>query len=134
MFSSGRTRTWWPIAPLASSGGASVTLSVPSAKPRAPPQMTSNNNDLFPSLVDVAEGVDQRHGAADGAGAAAAEAPDAECTSARAGDADTGPAEIESYCMNCEENGITRLLLTRIPFFREVVLMSFSVRRPTTPI
>lgn len=28
--------------------------------------------------------------------------------------------------MNCHEQGITRLLLTRIPFFREVVLMSFE--------
>lgn len=34
--------------------------------------------------------------------------------------------EIESLCMNCHENGTTRLLLTRIPFFREVILMSFS--------
>ncbi|KAG8527681.1 uncharacterized protein KY384_007835 [Bacidia gigantensis] len=33
--------------------------------------------------------------------------------------------EIESLCMNCEENGMTRLLLTKIPFFREVILMSF---------
>ncbi|KAI0999751.1 Zinc finger protein [Podosphaera aphanis] len=33
--------------------------------------------------------------------------------------------EIESLCMNCSENGITRLLLTRIPFFREIILMSF---------
>lgn len=34
--------------------------------------------------------------------------------------------EISSLCMNCHEEGTTRLLLTRIPFFREVVLMSFS--------
>ncbi|KAK5134084.1 hypothetical protein LTR08_006974 [Meristemomyces frigidus] len=34
--------------------------------------------------------------------------------------------EIESLCMNCQANGITRLLLTRIPFFREIVIMSFS--------
>ncbi|KAK5997912.1 Zinc finger chaperone ZPR1 [Cladobotryum mycophilum] len=34
--------------------------------------------------------------------------------------------EIESLCMNCHENGITRLLLTSIPYFREVVIMSFS--------
>ncbi|KAK1816352.1 nucleolar zinc-finger protein [Friedmanniomyces endolithicus] len=34
--------------------------------------------------------------------------------------------EIESLCMNCHENGITRLLLTRIPFFREIVIMSFD--------
>ncbi|KAE8453558.1 hypothetical protein EG329_010419 [Mollisiaceae sp. DMI_Dod_QoI] len=33
--------------------------------------------------------------------------------------------EIESMCMNCHENGITKLLLTRIPFFREIILMSF---------
>ncbi|CZR51846.1 probable zinc finger protein zpr1 [Phialocephala subalpina] len=33
--------------------------------------------------------------------------------------------EIESMCMNCHENGMTKLLLTRIPFFREIILMSF---------
>ncbi|KEY66958.1 hypothetical protein S7711_05078 [Stachybotrys chartarum IBT 7711] len=34
--------------------------------------------------------------------------------------------EIESLCMSCGKNGITRLLLTTIPYFREVVIMSFS--------
>ncbi|KAH8294509.1 hypothetical protein KR044_013465 [Drosophila immigrans] len=34
--------------------------------------------------------------------------------------------EIESACMRCFESGITRLLPTKIPFFREVVLMSFK--------
>jgi hypothetical protein len=33
--------------------------------------------------------------------------------------------EIESLCMQCREQGMTRLLLTAIPYFREVVLMSF---------
>ncbi|KAF2430576.1 zinc finger protein-like protein zpr1 [Tothia fuscella] len=33
--------------------------------------------------------------------------------------------EIESLCMSCHADGITRLLLTRIPFFREVIIMSF---------
>ncbi|CED82147.1 C4-type Zn-finger protein [Phaffia rhodozyma] len=33
--------------------------------------------------------------------------------------------EIESLCMSCYKNGTTRLLLTSIPFFREVVVMSF---------
>lgn len=33
--------------------------------------------------------------------------------------------EIESLCMNCHEDGMTRLLLTRIPYFREIILMSF---------
>lgn len=36
------------------------------------------------------------------------------------------PTEIESLCMNCYENGTTRLLLTKIPFFKEVILSSFS--------
>lgn len=34
--------------------------------------------------------------------------------------------EIESLCMNCHDNGTTRLLLTSIPYFREVVIMSFE--------
>lgn len=34
--------------------------------------------------------------------------------------------EIESACMNCFKTGVTRLLPTKIPFFREVVLMSFK--------
>ncbi|KAI9882695.1 MAG: hypothetical protein M1823_005555 [Watsoniomyces obsoletus] len=34
--------------------------------------------------------------------------------------------EIESLCMNCQENGTTRILLARIPYFREIILMSFS--------
>ncbi|KAF9035231.1 ZPR1 zinc-finger domain-containing protein [Panaeolus papilionaceus] len=33
--------------------------------------------------------------------------------------------EIESLCMKCHEQGVTRLMLTSIPFFREVVVMSF---------
>ncbi|KAI0205567.1 ZPR1 zinc-finger domain-containing protein [Astrocystis sublimbata] len=33
--------------------------------------------------------------------------------------------QIESLCMNCHENGMTRMLLTSIPYFREVILMSF---------
>ncbi|XP_016996274.2 zinc finger protein ZPR1 [Drosophila takahashii] len=34
--------------------------------------------------------------------------------------------EIESACMSCFQTGVTRLLPTKIPFFREVVLMSFK--------
>merc|ERR1712212_1255770 len=34
--------------------------------------------------------------------------------------------EIESLCMNCHEQGTTRLLLTKIPFFRDVIIMSFT--------
>ncbi|GAQ90149.1 hypothetical protein KFL_006060030 [Klebsormidium nitens] len=34
--------------------------------------------------------------------------------------------ELESLCMRCGDNGTTRLLLTRIPHFREIVLMAFE--------
>lgn len=34
--------------------------------------------------------------------------------------------EIESLCMRCRENGTTRLLLTQIPHFQEIVLMAFE--------
>lgn len=36
-----------------------------------------------------------------------------------------GTTEIESMCVNCYENGVTRLLLTQIPFYKEVIIMSF---------
>ncbi|KAI8803628.1 ZPR1 zinc-finger domain-containing protein [Cladochytrium replicatum] len=33
---------------------------------------------------------------------------------------------VESLCMNCYEQGTTRILLTRIPHFREVIVMAFE--------
>ncbi|XP_015813905.3 zinc finger protein ZPR1 [Nothobranchius furzeri] len=43
-----------------------------------------------------------------------------------ADDEDWQPTEIESLCMNCYQNGVTRMLLTRIPFFKEIIVSSFS--------
>ncbi|KAI0788815.1 zf-ZPR1-domain-containing protein [Abortiporus biennis] len=40
-------------------------------------------------------------------------------------DEDRPVQEIESLCMQCGQQGMTRLLLTSIPFFREVIVMSF---------
>ncbi|MBW0486826.1 hypothetical protein O181_026541 [Austropuccinia psidii MF-1] len=37
-----------------------------------------------------------------------------------------GVDAIESLCMNCNKNGTTRILLTSIPFFREVIIVSFK--------
>jgi len=34
--------------------------------------------------------------------------------------------EIESLCMACEEQGTTRLFLTKIPFFQDTIIMSFD--------
>ena len=39
---------------------------------------------------------------------------------------DWEPPEIESMCMNYHQNGMTRLLLTKIPFFKEIIVSSFS--------
>nr|CAG8434212.1 3387_t:CDS:2 [Entrophospora candida] len=36
------------------------------------------------------------------------------------------PTEIESYCVKCGENGITKILLTKIPHWKEIVIMSFE--------
>uniref|UniRef100_A0A7E4VJW9 Zinc finger protein ZPR1 n=1 Tax=Panagrellus redivivus TaxID=6233 RepID=A0A7E4VJW9_PANRE len=36
------------------------------------------------------------------------------------------PMEVESLCMNCHENGTTRLMCTRIPYYKQVIVMSFS--------
>lgn len=35
-------------------------------------------------------------------------------------------SEIESVCVNCQDNGITRLLLTKIPFFKDIIIMAFT--------
>lgn len=39
---------------------------------------------------------------------------------------DNGITEIESICMDCYLKGTTRLMLTRIPFYRDVVISSFN--------
>ncbi|CEG68084.1 hypothetical protein RMATCC62417_04409 [Rhizopus microsporus] len=36
------------------------------------------------------------------------------------------PTEIESLCMKCQENGITRILLSKIPHFKEIIIMAFE--------
>ncbi|XP_065222269.1 zinc finger protein ZPR1 [Planococcus citri] len=43
-----------------------------------------------------------------------------------ADDPDPETTCIESYCVNCGENGMTRMLLTKIPFYKDVILMSFD--------
>ncbi|EIW79163.1 zf-ZPR1-domain-containing protein [Coniophora puteana RWD-64-598 SS2] len=72
----------------------------------------SNPQNFFPSLRDVAEQTDA--------------AKDNTRDVQDAVENDGKPLEeIESLCMKCGEQGITRMLLTSIPFFREVIVMSF---------
>jgi zinc finger protein len=47
-------------------------------------------------------------------------------TADAAGDDELPMQQVESLCMRCHENGITRLLLTTIPYFKEIVVSSFS--------
>ena len=37
----------------------------------------------------------------------------------------SGPQEIESLCVSCYKEGVTKLLLTKIPHYKEIILMSF---------
>ncbi|XP_003703451.1 zinc finger protein Zpr1 isoform X2 [Megachile rotundata] len=43
-----------------------------------------------------------------------------------ADDPEPETTEIESLCVNCGKNGTTRLLLTKIPYYKDIVLMSFD--------
>lgn len=92
---------------------------------------------LFPTIGAIAEHADATTASA----AASAAAPAATAAAAAAADDSTdggeAPAgstmvaggdvmEVPSLCMMCEGRGVTRLLLTRIPYFRDVIIMSFS--------
>jgi zinc finger protein len=64
---------------------------------------TEEKSEFFPSIADV---VDKTHTGNEDISARPLE-------------------EIESLCMQCGEQGVTRMMLTSIPFFREVIVMSF---------
>ncbi|KAK9368432.1 ZPR1 zinc-finger domain-containing protein [Lipomyces kononenkoae] len=76
----------------------------------------ANSSDIFQPLGSTVEAIDSVPDTAD-------RDQDSENTQENA--EPQVVQEIESLCMNCHENGTTRLLLTSIPYFREVVLMSF---------
>lgn len=63
---------------------------------------------LFPHIGSLADQADQE--------------PDSTQTSDEAGKI---IQQVESLCMKCGEQGVTRMMLTSIPYFREVVVMSF---------
>ena len=39
---------------------------------------------------------------------------------------DFGISEMESLCMNCMEMGMTRIMIHKIPYFRELIISSFE--------
>ena len=36
------------------------------------------------------------------------------------------PTEMDSLCMNCQEEGVTKFLLVTIPFFKQIIVSAFS--------
>ncbi|OMJ15544.1 Zinc finger protein zpr1 [Smittium culicis] len=41
-------------------------------------------------------------------------------------DEDVPVTVVESMCMNCHENGTTRIMLTKVPHFKEIIVMAFE--------
>ncbi|KAK8864417.1 hypothetical protein IAR55_001665 [Kwoniella newhampshirensis] len=70
--------------------------------------MSGERENLFPTLGEVADRTDALEG-----GEQVEEGEEKQMQ------------EIESLCMRCHENGTTRLLLTSIPYFKEIVVSSF---------
>ena len=81
--------------------------------------MGAESTNLFPTIGTVAEGT---HSCAtkDGEDQLAKGAETTEFENE-----EKSVEEIESLCLQCHEQGMTRLLLTSIPFFREIIVMSF---------
>lgn len=74
-----------------------------------------NAPNLFPNIRTVAEKINQST-IDQPVGTAETQDPEQE---------EKAVEEIESLCMRCHEQGVTRMLLTSIPFFREIIVMSF---------
>lgn len=78
---------------------------------------SNSENEMFPTVGHQAQQV--------GDGVEYINASDLRTTGAE--DAQGRPVqEIESLCMNCHQQGTTKMLMTYIPNFREVVVMSFQ--------
>lgn len=99
--------------------------------------MATGEDDMYKDIGEQAEAVavsgapEHEEGAAASAAAAAAaggadsDSDDEEERSAKAAAAGVHVVE-GSLCMSCGETGTTRLMPTRIPFFREIIICAFS--------
>ncbi|PPQ86122.1 hypothetical protein CVT25_002757 [Psilocybe cyanescens] len=76
----------------------------------------SQQNELFPTIGDIAAQTDDIPNDVEGTAGGSEGKFDNE---------EKVVQEIDSLCMKCHEQGVTRLMLTSIPFFREVIVMSF---------
>ncbi|SPO30273.1 probable ZPR1 - protein binds to translation elongation factor eEF-1 [Ustilago trichophora] len=85
-----------------------------SSSSNAPAPAQQDSKDFFKPIGDYVTDDKQVAGTAEGAGAAGAEGEQKMVE------------EISSLCMECHQEGTTRMLLTYIPYFREVIVVSFS--------
>ncbi|EGN96702.1 hypothetical protein SERLA73DRAFT_111372 [Serpula lacrymans var. lacrymans S7.3] len=77
----------------------------------------AHNREHFPSIGDIAEKTDI---------SIESNQSDSVLNTKESSESSERPLEeVTSLCMQCGEQGITRLLLTSIPYFREVIVMSF---------
>ncbi|KAF8885573.1 zf-ZPR1-domain-containing protein [Gymnopilus junonius] len=76
----------------------------------------STKDNLFPNIGEIAAQTEEIERKPDSEGEATTGASETE---------EKAVQEVESLCMKCGEQGVTRLMLTSIPFFREVIVMSF---------
>jgi zinc finger protein len=88
--------------------------------------MASGKNDPF--FRPIGDVVENQPDSGAGGQASGAQQQVGQDVAAASGDAQEPKMieEIESLCMRCQENGMTRLLLTYIPYFREVIIASFQ--------
>ncbi|KAG7096451.1 hypothetical protein E1B28_003886 [Marasmius oreades] len=81
--------------------------------------MVEKKEELFPTIGALADQADKLSENLNGDS-------EGQTTANNDQDADERPLqEIESLCMKCGEQGVTRMMLTSIPYFREVIVMSF---------
>ena len=81
--------------------------------------MDTESTNLFPTIGTVAEETHSRATKDD------EDQPANATKTTEAENEEKSVEEIESLCLQCHEQGMTRLLLTSIPFFREIIVMSF---------
>lgn len=98
---------------------------------KKPKTTSAPQQDIFTSVGDQAASVDREATVGDEASNAEtsndAEQGNEGLRKTGAEDSEGHPVqEIDSLCMNCHKTGKTTLLLTKIPFFREVIIMSFE--------
>ncbi|ORY34028.1 ZPR1 zinc-finger domain-domain-containing protein [Naematelia encephala] len=82
----------------------------------------ADKDNLFPTLGEVASNIDELSEIPDGA---AQLHEDAAARVEQEEGEERDMQEVESLCMRCHEQGTTRMLLTTIPYFKEIVVSSF---------